>query len=78
VIPKPPEDKTKLINMATVQIPVLRMRAGPGTGYAIVGSLAFGQVVEVLETRAVGADTWVRVGQGQWSAAKYNGMDYML
>jgi len=33
--------------------------------------------VEVLETRAVGADLWVRVGQGQWSAAKYNGLVYL-
>lgn len=77
VIPKPPEDKTKVIELKTVQIPVLRMRAGPGTGYAIVGSLAFGQVVEVLETKAVGADTWARVGQGQWSAAKYHGAVYL-
>ena len=77
VIPKPPEDKTKIISLATVQIPVLRMRSGPGTGYAIVGSLAFGQVVEVLETKAVGADVWARVGQGQWSAVKYHGMDYI-
>jgi len=77
IIPKPPEDKTKVITLATVQIPVLRMRAGAGTGYAIVGSLAGGATVEILETKPVGADIWARVGQGQWSAMKYNGMVYI-
>ena len=77
VIPKPPEDKTKVITLATVQIPVLRMRSGAGTGYGIVGSLAGGATVEILETKPVGADVWARVGQGQWSAMKYNGLVYI-
>ena len=77
IIPKPPVDKTKVISVATVQIPVLRMRAGAGTGYPIVGSLSYGQVVEILEVKNVGADTWARVGQGQWSAMKYNGLVYI-
>jgi len=77
VIPKPPEDKTKVISLATVQIPTLRMRAGAGTNYPVIGALTYGQVVEILEVKTVGADTWARVGQGQWSAMIYNGAVYL-
>jgi len=73
----PPEVKTKTVELKTVQVPVLRMRAGPGVGYPIVGSLKGGAVVEILDTAQVGADVWMRVGQGQWSAALYKGQEYL-
>ena len=77
VIPKPPEDKTKVIQLMTVQIPVLNMRALPDKNSKWLGSLTGGQVVEILEVKNVGADVWARVGQGQWSAARYNGAVYL-
>lgn len=40
----------------------LRVRAGAGTGYKIVGGLLNGQKVTVYETKG----NWSRIGNGQW------------
>ena len=73
----PPEVHTKTIELKTVKVATLNMRSGPGVNFAIVGSLPGGKEVEILETVNVGLDMWARVGQGQWSAVKYNGAVYL-
>ena len=44
----------------------VNVRAGTGTGYALVGRLFFGDRVEILETKTVGGALWGRIGEGQW------------
>lgn len=46
----------------------LNVRSGPGTGFAKVGELKQGQVVNILQTTS---DGWYRVGEGQWVLGKY-------
>ncbi|MFB9327555.1 N-acetylmuramoyl-L-alanine amidase [Paenibacillus aurantiacus] len=57
----------------TVQADSLRMRKGPGTGYAVVGGLYRGEAVTVLERDG----DWVKVktpdGQQGWVASQYIG-----
>lgn len=45
----------------------LKVRSGPGPSFAIVGSRANGDLVEVLELRA----EWARIGAGQWLNRNY-------
>lgn len=42
----------------TVSANGLRLRGGPGTGYDVVGSLANGQTVKILEQFTYGGTTW--------------------
>ena len=69
--PEPePIPETDRLQMEVVQ-EGLRVRTGPGTGYAIIGELPFGQVVDVLD---IGGDSaWVRIGEKQWSNVEYYG-----
>ncbi|MFC4100794.1 N-acetylmuramoyl-L-alanine amidase [Paenibacillus xanthanilyticus] len=57
----------------TVQADSLRMRKGPGTGYAVVGGLYKGEAVTVIDRDG----DWVKVktpdGQQGWVAAQYIG-----
>ena len=43
------------------------LRAGPGTGYAVVGGARAGQALDVQARNAAG--TWLRLGSGEWIAA---------
>jgi GH25 family lysozyme M1 (1,4-beta-N-acetylmuramidase) len=56
----------------------LNVRAGPGTHYrTLPPTLKAGTVVTVYETRAVGADEWVRIGEGRWCAKTFEGREYL-
>ena len=69
--PEPePIPETDRLQMEVVQ-EGLRVRSGPGTEFAIVGSLPAGQIVDVLD---IGGDSaWVRIGEKQWSNVEYYG-----
>ncbi len=69
----PAEMVTKL--MGTVKVSgYLRIRKGPGTGYAQVGKLTSGTRVEILEKKTVGATVWGRITQG-WISLDYVKLD---
>ena len=44
----------------------VRIRAGAGKNYAQLGTLAYGQRVEILEQKDVGGVLWGRIGDGAW------------
>lgn len=64
------EDQTIQGTEATVTADVLRIRTGPGTGNAIVGTYKRDQKVIILETRRVGTTTWGRTDLG-WICMAY-------
>jgi N-acetylmuramoyl-L-alanine amidase len=72
--PKPTEpekDETKVLMTGTVNVnDKLRVRKGPGTSYAVVGSLAAKTRVNIYETKQVGSTTWGRVDEG-WISLYY-------
>lgn len=57
-------------NTVTVVADLLRIRKGPGTGHAVVGSYEYGQQVVILETTRVGATLWGRTDKG-WICMDY-------
>lgn len=58
--------------LGLVKVNGLRIRSDAGTSYSIVGSLPFGQEVEILEKKKDKFDNdWVRIGNKQWSAQYY-------
>lgn len=54
----------------TVSASGLRLRGGPGTGYDVVGSLANGQTVKILEQFTYGGTTWGCTKDG-WISMTY-------
>lgn len=64
------EDQTAQGTEGTVTADVLRIRLGPGTGNAIVGTYKRGQKVIILETKRVGTTTWGRTDLG-WICMDY-------
>ena len=56
--------------LMTVTAYSLNIRAGAGTGYAVVGTLLQGDRVEVLETKTVDGKTWARIAEG-WVSMAY-------
>ena len=48
----------------------LRVRTGPGSGYSVIGFLANGSQVEILERQQVGDITWGRIEKG-WISLYY-------
>ena len=52
----------------------LRVRSGPGVGYAHVADLAGGDRVEIVELRHVGSTTWGRTAKG-WISLYYVQVD---
>ena len=56
-----------------VSVPLLYVRSGPGTEYAIVDSLKQGTRVSGDRT----AETvWLRIGTDRWIAVRYQGKDF--
>ena len=56
-----------------VLVPMLYVRSGPGTEYAIVGSLKRGdQVTAEMRSETV----WLKIGTDRWIAARYQGKDF--
>ena len=60
--------------MGTITGNELRIRAGAGTGYEILGFLMAGDRVEILEQKTVGAMTWGRIAEG-WISMTYVELD---
>lgn len=56
--------------LMTVTAYSLNIRAGAGTGYAVVGTLLQGDQVEVLETKTVDGKTWAHIADG-WVSMAY-------
>ena len=65
------KEETPAAVIKTVKVSdLLRIRKGPGTNYAIVGSLYNGAKVEILETKVVNGTTWGRIAKG-WISMDY-------
>lgn len=62
--PEPEPEPTGCLQMEVVQ-DGLRVRRGPGTSFAVVGSLAAGRIVDVLNVG--GQDSWVEIAPGEWA-----------
>ena len=60
--------------MGTITGDELRIRAGAGTGYEVLGFLMSGDRVEILEQKTVGAMTWGRIADG-WVSMTYVKLD---
>ena len=70
---EPPATKPEKV-MGTVTGNELRIRAGAGTGYEVLGFLMAGDRVEILEQKTVGAMTWGRTVDG-WISLTYVELD---
>ncbi|MCK9599037.1 MAG: SH3 domain-containing protein [Sphaerochaeta sp.] len=71
---------TKTVEIMTVQAMdgILNIRNEPHKPSNVIGYIKNGKQVEVLETIISGQDLWARVGQGQYCAIRYNGIDYLI
>ncbi len=76
-----PVDPDELLNASAseglpvrrVSVPLLYVRSGPGTEYAIVDSLRQGARVNGEQT----AETiWLKIGTDRWIAVRYQGKDF--
>ena len=56
-----------------VTVPELYIRSGPGTEYAIVGSLKHGERVRGEQKSET---IWLRIGPARWIAIRYQGKDF--
>jgi lysozyme len=59
--PEPPEEEDVLFEIEII-CDALRIRAGAGTNYAILGSTIKGDIWEVVEQKG----DWMRIGTGRW------------
>ena len=64
------EDNSPQPVIKTVTASALRVRSGPGTSYAVVGSLYKDTKVTILETKSVGGVQWGRIDKG-WISMQY-------
>lgn len=65
---------TQKVTGTVISDDVLRIRAGAGTNYGIVGYLNPNTKIEILEQKTVGATTWGRVSKG-WVSMDYVKLD---
>ena len=70
---EPPATEPEKV-MGTVTGNELRIRAGAGTGYEVLGFLMAGDRVEIVEQKTVGAMTWGRIADG-WISLTYVELD---
>ncbi len=61
---RPVDKVTTVRTYATVTCSTLRVRSGPGTGYAAVGKLVYGDKVEIFEIKTVDGSDWGRMETG--------------
>ena len=64
------EQNNATANTMKVTAAVLNVRAGAGSNYQVVTSLAYGTEVTVLETKTVNGVTWARIAEG-WVSMTY-------
>lgn len=69
----PVADAPTVYKSGVVRSGGVRVRSAPSITAAQVDYLAGGTSVSVLETVYEGGNIWVRVGEGRWCAALYNG-----
>ena len=67
---------TWISNTATVTTP-LNVRSGPGTGYNVVGSLAVGTQISIINIEVDASDNiWALFSTGKWCCLKYGTSSY--
>ena len=70
----PDADDEAAMAGTVVNCNTLRIRSGPGTQYATLGSLACGQRVEIYEMKSAGAMVWGKIASG-WICMTYVQLD---
>lgn len=55
----------------------LNIRRDPSTAKAPWFAVQAGTILEILDTKQVGTDLWVRVGKDQWAAYRYKGTELL-
>lgn len=69
---------TRVVELMTVSsTDGLNIRNQPAKPSNIIGWLPDKKEVEILEIISSGKNTWARVGQGQYCAIRYNGIEYL-
>ncbi len=64
--PPPPGDRKGVVTAS-----VLNVRANPGTGNPVVGTLRAGAEVTIYEERVVAGAAWYRIGENRWVHSGY-------
>ncbi len=72
--PEATEPEEKPVTGKISADPYLRVRQGPGTGYAVVDTLQNGEKVTILQQKAVGSGVWGKVANG-WISMSYVVLD---
>ena len=67
-------NNTSSTTTGTITANGLRIRSGPGTDYNVVGSLNYGDRVNVTSQQTVDGVTWGNISQG-WISMQYVSMD---
>jgi GH25 family lysozyme M1 (1,4-beta-N-acetylmuramidase) len=78
VEPLPEPEPIPCATRFRVLVDVLNVRTGPGTNYSLAkgdNKLAKGEIVEAVDI--AGANVWVEIAPGRWSAMKINSTEYM-
>lgn len=73
--PEPPTPEPAGLQMKVISSGNLNVRKGPGTGYAVVGTIAPGTVVNVLDVG--GNNAWVEIEPGKWACVQLNSDKYL-
>lgn len=69
-------EPTEIIGSAVVNVSGLRVRQGPGLGYAMVGYAQENGAYNVYDSKQADGYTWYQIGKGQWFASKDNWVSY--
>lgn len=69
-------EPTEIIGSAVVNVNGLRVRQGPGLGYAMVGYAKENGAYNVYDIKQADGYTWYQIGKGQWFASKDNWVSY--
>lgn len=82
IIPTPPPPPPNPNYILGIQLLVLanslNIRKGPGTNYALYGSLVLGDKPVEMEEATVSGSKWSRIGWKQWACKKSStGLEYM-
>ena len=81
-IPNPIPDPTPIPDpiptggtLVTITVSSLNVRAGAGTSYVLMGSVKYGQKIDILEFKQIGNDVWGRMNLG-WICLKLGNLFY--
>lgn len=73
--PAPPQETPAAGLRARVVVPSLNVRSGPSAGYADIGDLHAGDVVNIQNLG--GKDVWVEIEPGKWVALALSGKRFL-